>query len=257
MRTFKKQWAGAPPGYFEAEALGLDWLRVPGGPKVAEVVGYGEDFLELKYIESGGLSRAKAFEFGKRLAKLHNTRVDVYGRTPVRMSGGADVMFVGPFRQPLIFDMRHYTDWATYFKRNLIRQALRMANFGKNELRQVDELLANLQEIAPEIVNDKPSILHGDLWSGNLLWGVDQVYLIDPIARTGHREEDLAMLHLFGTSYYEAIIEGYNSIYALADHFYRRIDLHNLFPLLVHTILFGGSYKGQFMRAVATLNRGQ
>jgi fructosamine-3-kinase len=97
---------------------------------------------------------------------------------------------------------------------------------------------------------EPPARLHGDLWNGNVLWGTDgQVRLIDPAAHGGHRETDLAMLHLFGCPHLDRVLEGYQQAAPLADGWAGRIALHQLFPLLVHTVLFGGGYAGQAVAA--------
>src|SRR4051794_31635405 len=82
--------------------------------------------------------------------------------------------------------------------------------------------------------DDQPSRLHGDLWSGNVMWTPDGVVLIDPAAYGGHRETDLAMLALFGCPHYEAVIEGYESVQSLGAGWRNRVGLHQLFPLLAH-----------------------
>ncbi len=93
---------------------------------------------------------------------------------------------------------------------------------------------------------EQPARLHGDLWSGNVLWGGDgHVWLIDPAAHGGHRETDLAMLHLFGCAHLDRIVAAYDEAAPLAEGWRARIPLHQLFPLLVHTVLFGGGYGAQ------------
>ena len=106
--------------------------------------------------------------------------------------------------------------------------------------RFVEDLLGGDVEVGPD---EPPARLHGDLWSGNLLWGADgQVWLIDPAAHGGHRESDLAMLALFGAPHLDRIVGGYESVAALAPDWPRRIPLHQTWPLLVHAALFGGGY---------------
>ena len=90
-----------------------------------------------------------------------------------------------------------------------------------------------------------PARLHGDLWSGNVMWTAAGAVLIDPAAHGGHRETDLAMLALFGCPYRSAVLDGYQSVRALSPGWEQRIGLHQLYPLLGHVVLFGGGYAGQ------------
>ncbi|MFZ1854799.1 MAG: fructosamine kinase family protein, partial [Candidatus Nanopelagicales bacterium] len=99
-----------------------------------------------------------------------------------------------------------------------------------------------------------PARLHGDLWSGNLLWAPDDSgdlrgWLIDPAAHGGHPETDLAMLALFGAPHLDQILVAYESVAPLAPGWRDRVALHQVYPLLVHAVLFGGSYGGNAVRA--------
>ena len=90
--------------------------------------------------------------------------------------------------------------------------------------------------------DDAPARLHGDLWGGNVMWTPAGVVLIDPAAHGGHRENDLAMLALFGCPHYDAIIDGYQRVHPLRPGWRTRIGLHQLFALLAHVVLFGGGH---------------
>jgi fructosamine-3-kinase len=93
--------------------------------------------------------------------------------------------------------------------------------------------------------DDAPARLHGDLWSGNVMWTRDGVVLIDPAACGGHRETDLAMLALFGCPQFDDVLAGYESVHPLTSGWRSRVGLHQLFPLLAHVVLFGGGYARQ------------
>ncbi|MBD2819021.1 fructosamine kinase family protein [Streptomyces parvulus] len=98
--------------------------------------------------------------------------------------------------------------------------------------------------------------LHGDLWSGNVLWGADgQVHLIDPAAHGGHRETDLAMLRLFGCPHLDRILAAYDEAAPLAEGWADRVGVHQLFPLLVHAVLFGRGYAEQALAAARSALR--
>ena len=90
--------------------------------------------------------------------------------------------------------------------------------------------------------DEPPSRLHGDLWNGKVLWSEEGAVLIDPAAHGGHRESDLAMLALFGLPYLEPLLAAYDEVHPLADGWRGRVTLHQLFPLLVHAVLFGRGY---------------
>ena len=96
---------------------------------------------------------------------------------------------------------------------------------------------------------EPPSRIHGDCWSGNVLWSGGRGWLIDPAAHGGHRESDLAMLALFGAPYLEQIMAGYQEAASLADGWRARVPLHQLHPLLVHVCLFGAVYAGPAVAA--------
>jgi fructosamine-3-kinase len=111
----------------------------------------------------------------------------------------------------------------------------------------IERVIERLPELAgpPE----PPARLHGDLWGGNVLAGADgRPYLIDPAAYGGHREVDLAMLRLFGAPS-PRTLAAYEEVHPLADGHERRVPLWQLFPLLVHAVLFGGSYGASAVRA--------
>ncbi|MGH3406332.1 MAG: fructosamine kinase family protein, partial [Streptosporangiaceae bacterium] len=89
---------------------------------------------------------------------------------------------------------------------------------------------------------EPPARIHGDCWSGNVLWSGGRGWLIDPAAHGGHRETDLAMQALFGAPYLDRILAGYQEAAPLADGWRSRVPLHQLHPLLVHCCLFGRGY---------------
>ncbi|HVH24524.1 MAG TPA: fructosamine kinase family protein, partial [Pseudonocardia sp.] len=112
----------------------------------------------------------------------------------------------------------------------------------------VERVCARLPGLA--VADEPPARLHGDLWSGNVLWSAEGAWLIDPAAHGGHRETDLAMLALFGSPHLATVLDAYQEVAPLAAGWPARVPLHQLFPLLVHVVLFGRSYAGQ-LRAAA------
>ena len=118
--------------------------------------------------------------------------------------------------------------------RPLVAPARQRGALSERGARAVERTCDRMAELAgpPE----PPARLHGDLWSGNLLGG----WLIDPIAYGGHREVDLAMLQLFASP--SRVLAAYEEAAPLADGARDRVDLYQLFPLMVHAVLFGGGY---------------
>ena len=228
LTTFSKSWPQAPAGFFEAEARGLDLLRVPGGPPVVRVLDVRRDGIDIERVAAGPPSPDAADDFGRRLAVLHQCTLASYG-------ADADG-FIGP----LPLHNRCDDDWSRFY----VQQRLEPYFDGLTDAQRapLDAVCAHIGELAgpPE----PPARIHGDLWSGNLVWGADgQVWLIDAAsAHGGHRETDLAMLALFGAPHLDRIIAAYDATTSLADGWRDRVGLHQLHPLLVHTVLFGGSY---------------
>jgi fructosamine-3-kinase len=101
----------------------------------------------------------------------------------------------------------------------------------------VDRVVRRIVDLAGP--DEPPARLHGDLWSGNLVWTSGAVWLVDPAAHGGHRETDLAMLALFGCPQLPRVLDAYQEATPLADGWEERVALHQLFPLLVHACLFG------------------
>ena len=142
-------------------------------------------------------------------------------------------------------------DWAPWYAEHRVAPYLRTARdtgaLTCEEAGVVERVCARLPALAgpPE----PPARLHGDLWSGNVLWARDGAWLIDPAAHGGHRETDLAMLALFGCPHLDAVLGSYAEAAPLADGWRARVPLHQLFPLLVHVVLFGRGYAGQAVAA--------
>ena len=137
--------------------------------------------------------------------------------------------------------------WADWYAADrllpYLRQARDAGDLTGAEARAVERVCDRLPELAGPA--EPPARLHGDLWSGNVLWSGDGAWLIDPAAHGGHRETDLAMLALFGCPHLATILDAYDEAAPLADGWRDRVPLHQLFPLLVHVVLFGRGYADQ------------
>ncbi|MEZ7158913.1 fructosamine kinase family protein [Streptomyces sp. MAD19A] len=224
-----------------AEAAGLRWLAEAGAPPVPRVHGREGPWLVLDRVAEGRPGREAALRFGRELAELHAAGAPAFGAPP---PGGPVQAFIG------LAPMRNVTgdDWPAWYAEHRVLPYLRRAvddgTLDAGEAAVVERVCARLPELAGPA--EPPARLHGDLWSGNVLWGADgRVQVIDPAAHGGHRETDLAMLALFGCPLLDAVLEGYQEVAPLAEGWRERVGVHQLFPLLVHAVLFGRGYAGQ------------
>ncbi len=246
----KSRAPGATPGFFATEAAGLDWLRVPGGPPVPRVQAVGPNGISLDRVARGSPTPTMAHEFGRRLAVLHETGAPAFGSPPPGVRGSSG--WIGDLPMAYAHREEFAEFWAIdrlAFTARLARDRGGITTEQASEVETfVEDLLAGRVDVGPPQL---PARLHGDLWSGNVLWGArGQVWLIDPAAHGGHRESDLAMLALFGTPHLSVILDGYQEVSGLAPGWRARIALHQAWPLLVHAALFGGGYAGGALAAM-------
>ncbi len=244
MTDFVKQHPDAPPGYFAWEAAGLEWLAgVDGGVPCARVVSVGATSLTLRRLESATPTAEAADAFGSRLAVTHDAGAAAFGAGPDGWDGAG---FFGPLSQPLPMSLRRHRRWGDFYadERLAPMAELAAARLDPSTRGAIDAVAARCRA-GDFDDDDRPARLHGDLWSGNVMWTPDGVVLIDPAAHAGHRETDLAMLALFGCPHYDAVLAGYQWVRPLKPGWRNRIGLHQLFPLLAHVVLFGGGYAQQ------------
>ncbi|MQA28116.1 MAG: phosphotransferase [Micromonosporaceae bacterium] len=243
--VFAKSLANPPEGFFAAEAAGLRWLR-EGNPDLApEVIAATDDMLVLPWLEPGDPSPEAAERLGRDLARLHRSGADAHG-APWRGYIGSLPLDNTPSDGP----------WSAWFAERRLLPYLRMSvdngALTAEDATAVERVADRIDWIAgPE---EPPSRLHGDLWPGNVLWGADHAWLVDPAAHGGHRETDLALLDLFGGApFLETIFSSYEEAHPLAAGWRERIPLHQLHLLLVHTALFGSAYRSAVLDAAARL----
>ncbi len=228
-----------------AEAAGLRWLAVPGGPAVPRVLSCDGERLVSEYVETGPATPASAAVFGQELAAMHGAGAPAFGAAP---PGGPVAAWIGNAPMNNVSG----EDWPSWYAEHRVLPYLRSARdagtLDAAQVRPIEQVCAVLAGLAGPA--EPPARLHGDLWSGNVLWGASgRVWLIDPAAHGGHRETDLAMLALFGCPYLDVIRSAYCDAAPLTAGWEHRIGLHQLFPLLVHVVLFGGSYAAQAVSA--------
>ena len=231
--AFVKTRPRPPVGFFESEATGLRWLEEAGGVPVPGVLAVADDCLILDWIEPGRPAGESAEAFGRALAVTHLAGAARFGAP----SNG----YVGLL--PLVNDASD--SWPEFWVRRRIMPYLRAAydrgSIDDTARAAVERVAARIDELAGPA--EPPSRIHGDLWSGNVVWASSgTAHLVDPAAHGGHRETDLAMLALFGTPHLARVLDAYDERAPLADGWRQRVPLHQLHPLLVHAVLFGGSY---------------
>lgn len=229
------------PGATRAEAAGLRWLAAARSVRVPAVHGHDGNWLVIDRVTEGRPSREAAVALGRALAALHGAGAPAFGAPP---PGGPADAFIGlaPMRNEPRTDWPHW--YAGHRVLPYLRRAVDQGTVRPAEATVVERLCEHLPELAGPA--EVPARLHGDLWNGNVLWADDgHVHLIDPAAHGGHRETDLAMLRLFGCPYLEQVLDGYQEQAPLADGWADRVGVHQLFPLLVHAVLFGRGYAEQ------------
>jgi fructosamine-3-kinase len=229
---------------FSWEAAGLQWLSAAeGGVACAEVLDQDATSLTLRRLHPTSPGAEAAHEFGRRLAATHGAGASAFGAAPDGWQGPG---FFGPLSQPLSMSLSEHRSWGEFYAdERLVPMAELAAERLDATTRGAVTSVASRCRAGDFDDDDLPARLHGDLWSGNVMWTPDGVVLIDPAAHGGHRETDLAMLALFGCPHDDAVLDGYQSVRPLRAGWRDRIGLHQLYPLLAHVVLFGGSYVRQ------------
>ena len=283
VRAFVKSRPRAKPGEYATEAAGLRWLgEAEHGLPVPEVLavgdvsgsgsfvrdpddpgstgrggspargasgsdGVGPSFLALSWIDAGALGERGEEALGRGIAHIHAAGARAFGAPPPGAPNGG--LRIGDVELPAA----ESSDWPAFYGEHRLAPLLRAASdrgaLPSGGARAVVTVIERLAGLAgpPE----PPARLHGDLWRGNVLAAADgRPHLIDPAAHGGHREVDLAMLRLFGGPS-PRMLGAYQEVHPLADGHERRLPLWQLFPLLVHAVLFGGGYGASAERAAA------
>ena len=245
----RKSSPGAPPGYPAWEAAGLRWLAAAGGAQVVEVLDVGPHHLDLVRLTPATPTRAHAEAFGRGLAATHTAGAPAFGCGPDGWVGDG---WLGPLAEPLPLPLGSWPTWGAFHAQArlapLVREGRERGVLDTAAVAVLDRLVAAVASGALD-TEDPPARLHGDLWSGNVVWTASGVVLIDPAAHGGHREADLAMLALFGCPHLDVVLGAYADAAPLADGWTQRVALHQVHPLLLHAVLFGGSYVARTVRA--------
>ena len=250
---FVKWNTNAPPDFFEAEVQGLKLLRKTNTVRVPEPLAWSnsEDgcpaFLLMEFIPAPRepiVRRQFGIALGRQLAALHQS-------SPAGANFGLEHdNFIGTIPQ-------HNTltkDWITFLRDHRIGVQLKFAkekgSLKNRQLEKVEKLMDRLPELIPN--PETPSLLHGDLWSGNYMMGDrGEPVLIDPAVYRGHREMELAFTEMFG-GFPEEMYDAYHEVFPIAPGYKKRRLLYQVYPLMVHVNLFGGAYAKELERAVST-----
>jgi len=226
------------PVMFTCEASGLRTIADTNTIAVPRVITCDNfekhGFLLLEWIETRRPTPAGSETLGRQLAAMHRCCAGSFGLD-------AD-NYMGSLNQS---NKKHAT-WAEFFIYERLTPMIKMASvkgfLNVDDQQNFEQLYARLSGLFDE---EPPALIHGDLWGGNYLIGTDEKpYLIDPAISYGHREFDIAMTTLFG-GFSREFYEAYHETYPLAKGWGNRLDLWNLYPLLVHLNLFGTGYLGQ------------
>ena len=220
---------------FEAEARGLDLLRQTDALHIPKVIGHGKhqdkSYLILDYIDPGKPTETYWETLGQSLAIVHSHTQPKFGLDFDN--------YIGSLHQDNTLTTNGFD---FFFDHRLLPQA-GLALYKELLPRQAYDALLRLRTRLPDLIpNERPALLHGDLWSGNVLVNEDgQPALIDPAVYYGLREAELAFTKLFG-GFDDRFYDAYNEAFPLEDGFNERVGLYNLYPLLVHVNLFGSGY---------------
>ena len=234
----------APAGFFTVEARGLRWLSEAGGAAVPEVYAADEDCLVLAWVEPSRPTAEAAERLGRGLAETHAAGADSFGAE----SDG----YIGIAPLPNGSAPTWVEFYATRRVLPYVKAARDRHHIDSDDAAAVEAVVDRLDEFAGAA--EPPARLHGDLWSGNVVWGGDgHAWIVDPAAHGGHRETDLAMLTLFGAPHLQRLLDAYHEAAPLADGWRERVPLHQLHPLLVHAVMFGGGYGARAANAARSI----
>ena len=244
--VFMKMNLGADESFFKAEADGLRAIAGTGAISVPEALCYGMDngraFLLLELISSGRKKSDFWEQFGRALAAMHLADASRY----VSGYGFAADNYIGSSIQK----NTPHSSWISFFRDCRLMPQFKMAEkyFDSSERKMIIKFLGRLDTLLIE--PDRPSLLHGDLWSGNFMTDHEgNAVLIDPASYVGSAEADIAMTQLFGgfdSRFYSAYLE----VYPMQPGYSDRRDIYDLYHLLNHLNLFGMPYLSAVKRII-------
>jgi len=223
------------PLMFEREAHGLELLRKNSTLIVPKVIKHGsfgdQQYLLLEWLEKGSPQKNMWDKFGEGLALMH--------QQPQKYFGLNEDNYIGTCRQ---LNDKH-DDWQTFYTecriKSLVRSLFNSGIYSSGDVKKAESLCRKFEKIFPK---EPPALLHGDLWGGNyLIHSSGYAAAYDPSVYYGHREMDIGMTKLFG-GFDQRFFDHYNNAYPLEKGWEKRLPVTQLYPLLVHAVLFGGHY---------------
>lgn len=236
---FLKWNSAAASDMFEKEKKGLQLLASAQTdlhiPNVIKVGKAGDtDYILMEMINENRGDKQSSENFGRALAKLHKVTTQQYGLEYDN--------YIGRLEQP----NRQTENWIDFFVELRLDYQLKKAvddgKLGSRTLKNFQQLYKKLPDLLPQ---EPASLLHGDLWGGNYFFDENgEAAIFDPAVYYGNREIEIAFTHLFG-GFDRAFYESYQDTFPLEPNFGERKDIYNLYPLLVHTNMFGGHYGRQ------------
>jgi fructosamine-3-kinase len=235
---------------FASEARGLQELAATATIKVPTPICWGivqeNSYLVLECLDLTSRSNSQNWaEMGRNLAAMHDYRIGDTTKFGWHVSNT-----IGATPQINTWE----TDWTIFFTDRRLGYQVRLARSKGGNFPQADRLLVTVSDILADH-RPQPSLVHGDLWGGNASFTATGIPVVfDPATYWGDREVDLAMTELFG-GFPAAFYQGYASVYSLAPGYDRRKQLYNLYHILNHYNLFGGSYQSQANSAIELLLR--
>jgi len=223
------------PLMFERETNGLDKLREYCTLKIPQVIKQGScndrQYLLLEWLEKGSPKKDMWENFGNALAMMH--------KQPQQYFGSGEDNYIGSLDQ----NNDQHDEWHSFYTecriKPLVKKLFDAGDLSATDISDVDLFCKNMRTILPR---EAPSLLHGDLWAGNyMIISSGYAAIFDPAVYCGHREMDIGMTKLFG-GFDQRFYEAYNGTYPLEKGWEKRLPITQLYPLLVHAVLFGGHY---------------
>ncbi len=246
-KYFLKSYVGVNKSILSNEANGLKELRKAEAIKIPQIIYVDETYLLLEFIETGNKKKKFSENFGRSFAQLHKYTAKDFGFF--------ENNFIGATPQK---NLPLSQNWEEFYWENRLLFQIKIAEKKNRIDKSFIKEFVNLEKKYPNIMGstkELPSLLHGDLWSGNYLISIyGEPVLIDPAVYYGSREADLGMTHLFG-GFDKDFYKAYNEAYPLEDDYQYRIDIYKLYHVLNHLNLFGASYYSQALSIIKSYLR--